>query len=341
VGAGACHARQNVANHRLIEEHAASWLVRRESGHWTPEDADALAHWLSQDTAHRVAFLRLEAVDEETRRLRVLGAGLDSAVVPPVGQWQQSPFFDTPPEQRNPRSRVWYPAVAALLLMALTAGAAFWLMRPIVRANEYVTQVGGLESVSLHDGSGVTLNTATRLRVELRAHERRIELQEGEAYFKVAKDPGRPFVVEAGDMRVVAVGTQFAVRRENGDVRVIVTEGSVNLQGDRSAHLTAGTVARTRGADILVQKEAQEDLQAMVSWRDGRLTFRDTTLADAVAELNRYNARQIEIGDSTLGVLRVSGSFRPTHYDAFVRLLREGYSIRVVARGDKLILTQN
>jgi transmembrane sensor len=228
-----------------------------------------------------------------------------------------------------------------VLLVSLLAVAAFWLKRPVLRADEYVTQVGGLESVSLRDGSGVTLNTATRIQVELRDHERRIELQEGEAYFTVAKDPGRPFVVEAGDKRVVAIGTQFAVRREGGEVRVVVTEGSINLQGDRSARLAVGAVARTRGADILIQQESTEDLQALVSWRGGRLTFRDTTLADAVAELNRYNVRQIEIGDPKLGALRVSGSFRPTHYEAFVRVLQEGYSIRAADRSDKIILTQN
>ncbi len=79
-------------------------------------------------------------------------------------------------------------------------------------------------------------------------HERRIELQEGEAYFTVAKDPGRPFVVEAGDKRVVAIGTQFAVRREGGEVRVVVTEGSINLQGDRSARLAVGAVAQNPGS---------------------------------------------------------------------------------------------
>jgi transmembrane sensor len=204
-----------------------------------------------------------------------------------------------------------------------------------------ISSPGGLESVALRDGSGVVLNTATRLQVELRLHERRIELQQGKAYFTVAKDPARPFVVEAGDKRVVAVGTQFAVRREGPGVRVVVTEGTVNLQGDGSARLPAGSVAHTRGADILVQNKSADELQALMSWREGHLTFRNDTLADAVAEFNRYNTRQIEIGDSQVGTLRISGTFRPTNYDAFVRLLREGYAIHTVERGNELILTQN
>jgi len=336
-----CHGRRNVANHSAIEERAAAWLVRRDGGHWTPTDEEDLARWMAQDTAHRVAFLRLEAIDEETKRLRALGAGVDTTVVPAVGQWQQSPFFNAAPDAPPSRSRVWYPAMAASLIVALVVSTAVWLMRPTLRGEEYATPVGGLESIALRDGSGVTLNTATRLQVELRDHERRVELQEGEAYFTVAKDSARPFIVQAGDKRVVAVGTQFAVRREGAEVRVVVTEGSVNLQGDGSAHLASGSVARTKGGDILVQKEPEDDLQALVSWRDGRLTFRDTSLADAVAELNRYNLRHIEIGDPKVGSLRISGTFRPTHYEAFVRLLREGYSLHVAERGDEIILTRN
>ena len=304
-----------MANHRLIEERAAAWLVKRNSGDWTANDEADLGNWLAQKTSHRVAFLRLEV--------------------------QQSLAFDAASPDRKPRARAWYPAVAAVLVVAIGVGVAFWLMRPPVQADVYATQVGGLETVTLRDGSGVTLNTATRIQFELRAHERRIELRSGEAYFTVSKDPQRPFVVEVGDKRVVALGTQFAVRREGTEVRVVVTEGSVNLQGDRSERLEFGSVARTRGPDILIRKEREDDLQALVGWRDGRLTFRDTTLAEAVAELNRYNVRQIEIGDSQVGALRVSGTFRPTHYEAFVRLLREGYAIRVADRSDKIILTQN
>jgi transmembrane sensor len=330
-----------VENHRLIQEQAAAWLVKRDSGEWTQSDETALAQWLAAATSHRVAFLRLEAVYEETRRLRALGAGIDTADVPAAGQWQQAPFFDSGSGDRPPRSRHWYPALAAAVIVATAVASAFWLLRPTAHGDQYATQVGGLESVALRDGSGVVLNTATRLQVKWEPHDRLIELQEGEAFFTVAKDPARPFVVQAGDKRVVAVGTQFAVRREGSEVRVVVTDGTVNLQGEGSARLPVGSVAHTRGADILVQNEPVEDLQALISWRDGHLTFRNNTLADAVAEFNRYNTRRIEIGDPKVGALRISGTFRPTNSEAFVRLLREGYAIHAAERGNELILTQN
>jgi transmembrane sensor len=334
-------ARRNVENHSLIQEQASAWLVKRDSGEWTQSDETALAQWLTAATSHRVAFLRLEAVYEETRRLRALGAGIDSATVPAAGQWQQAPFFDSGSGDRPSRSRLWYPALAAAVIVATAVASAFWLLRPTTPGEQYATQIGGLESVALRDGSGVVLNTATRLQVKWGPHDRLLELQEGEAFFTVAKDPARPFVVQAGDKRVVAVGTQFAVRREGSEVRVVVTDGTVNLQGEGSARLPVGSVAYTRGADILVQNEPVEDLQALISWRDGHLTFRNNTLADAVAEFNRYNTRQIVVEDAKVGALRISGTFRPANSEAFVRLLREGYGIHTAERGNELILTQD
>jgi len=336
--------RRNVANHSQIQERAADWLVRRDSGEWTPGDEEQLACWLAESTANRVAFLRLESVYEETQRLKALGAGSDNSVVPPVGHWQQSPFFApnaAPPDRARRWEVPWRRAIAAGLVLAVAVGTGLLVTRFASHAEQYVTRVGAVESVSLQDGSAVTLNTASRIRVELQPNERRIELQEGEAFFKVAKDPTRRFVVIAGDKQVVAVGTQFAVRREGAELRVIVAEGTVSLQGAGNLRLAAGSVARTHGVDQLVQKESAEAVQALLSWREGYLTFHDTTLAEAITEFNRYNSRHIEITDPAVAAIRISGTFRPTHYDAFVRLLQEGYSIRAADHGTNITLTQN
>src|SRR5262249_47175706 len=152
----------------------------------------------------------------------------------------------------------------------------------------YSTPVGGIDNVALADGSRMTLNTDTRIRVALTETERRIELDKGEGFFEVAKDPSRPFVVYAGNKRVVAVGTKFSVRRENDDVEVIVTEGRVRLgqqsflpstarEGSSAASagtgndarnsrnadtlLNAGTVARTSKDQILVRPDAAAEAE--------------------------------------------------------------------------------
>lgn len=234
-------------------------------------------------------------------------------------------------------------AVAASVLLCLAAGIA-WYVWPT--APSYSTPVGGLASVPLSDGSKVTLNTDSQIRIEVTETERRVELQQGEAFFEVASDPTRPFVVVAGSKRVIAVGTAFSVRRNGDDVRVTVTEGQVRIEdtaetaasGDRIL-LSAGSVARATEAGILVQQRPVPELQNELSWRTGYLIFRDMPLAEAVAAFNRYNTRKIVIDDPDVAAIRISGKFRSTQYEAFVRLLQEGFPIRAISGGDSIVLT--
>jgi transmembrane sensor len=208
----------------------------------------------------------------------------------------------------------------------------------------------------LADGSILTLNTDSTVRLQFTAGERRVKLERGEAFFEVAKDPVRPFVVEANDRRVVAVGTQFAVRRDDsdGDIQVVVTEGTVRIEGDRGIAasatgtaksdgsggvlLPAGTIAHASGANLLLQKSQALAAQEAVSWRQGVLVFHDLTLAQAAAEFNRYNTRQIVVDDPAIAELTVAGSFQANNVEAFARLLEKGYPIRVRSSGNQVLL---
>jgi len=196
------------------------------------------------------------------------------------------------------------------------------------------------------DGSKVTLNTNSEIRVAVTETERRVTLDKGEAFFEVAKDPRRPFVVHAGDKQIVAVGTKFSVRRDADAVRVVVTEGRVRLERSSAsgaaplAQLSAGTIARAAGAGTLVQEKPLDEAEEFLSWRTGFLVFRDTTLGDAVAEFNRYNMHKIVIEDPAVAAMHVGGSFRSTNVDAFVRLLQEGFQIHVDQRDEQIVLTR-
>ena len=337
-------------DHLVAEERAAAWLARRDGGEWSREDDVRLAEWLNESTAHRVAFLRLENAWEGARRARALST-LPAGSVPPAGEWRQAPYFQAAvPATRHVTQRHslrrWSVAAACLALVVGlgTAGYIFnWLGHGV-----YSTPVGGISSVPLADGSVVTLNTASRIRVEFDPNERRVVLERGEAYFAVKRNASRPFIVIAGEQRIVDVGTQFSVRRDLPGIQVIVTEGTVRFESAPThAHpgigtmpttapaaaidvpLSAGTIALAQDGDVLVHKESVRQAQDMVSWREGYLTFHDTTLADAVAEFNRYNNRRIMIGDAGVADTRISGTFRPTNYEAFVRLLHDGYAIDV------------
>jgi transmembrane sensor len=209
----------------------------------------------------------------------------------------------------------------------------------------------------MKDGSNVTLNTDSAIRVALSPTQREVQLDHGEAFFEVAKDPNRPFIVNAGDKRVIAVGTKFSVRRIDDEIRVFVTEGKVRVEdrrvaadstssvaagevSDRQVLLAAGGIARARDDSILVRQNALPEIENYLSWRTGYLTFTETPLADAVAEFNRYNNRKIVIADPQVAAIRIGGKFRATNVEVFVRLLTDGYPIDAQSKDDQIIFRE-
>lgn len=374
-------------SHSAIEDQAAAFLAQRDSGDWTTEQQAQLDQWLADSIARRVAYLRLETVWEEARRLKAVCAGLPVGIVPAPGTWQHSPFFgreagvvssrllpgsfdtiqDLTPhphcedelstaarsvstvadENYSPsrRSRLQTLSIVAMLMVAGVAGS-YWFTSERWSGDRYTTPIGGFSSVPLRDGSRIMLNTATQVRIELTAQERGIQLDHGEAFFQVAHDTIRPFVVHVGRKRVIAVGTQFSVRRNGDDIRVVVTEGKVRVESEgRSpqsvaslslrtdqrrlgeAFVTPGEIASAGDEGIVVEDRGLPAVQDDLSWRLGYLTFHDTSLQDAIAEFNRYNAHQIKIDDPQISLVRISGTFRALNYDAFVRILDDGFGI--------------
>jgi len=338
-----------------IELRAGHWLARRDRSDWTEQDEILLQQWLEQSTAHVVAFVRLEAAWTEAKRLQALAGGIEPGTVPSVEEWGLARFFDpatgvvpSAPAESSSRPRRgllrglsrW--GLAASVLIAIAVG----LVRYWPPGTSYSTPVGGIVLVPMSDGSRVTLNTDSKIRLDLTETQRLVELQQGEAFFEVAKDPSRPFVVAAGPKRVVAVGTKFSVRRDGDEVQVFVTEGRVRVEDTEpvaNAHdslqtLAAGSLARGDGGALLVQHEALPEIERQLSWRAGYLLFRDTPLSEAVAEFNRYNPQQIVIGDPGVGAIRISGKFRPTQYEAFLRLMQKGFAVRTHRAGDAIVI---
>jgi transmembrane sensor len=366
-----------------IDAVASDWLIRRESVAWSSADQARLDEWLNAATLNRVAFLRLELAWEDAKRLKALGAGIAGDRPPPPGRWNLTPFFDSrasessgndpetvlseaasarPTIEESPylaapaagrakplglRQRKLALSAAAALLFAV-GGGLYLALAP--NGERYATPVGGLASVPMPDGSNITLNTDSQIRIALTDTERRVELGHGEAFFEVSKDPKRPFVVRAGDKRVIAVGTKFSVRREGDDIEIVVTEGKVRVEdgaagqdsrvgGSADVFLTPGSIARADDAGVLVQRRTLPEAEEHLGWRTGWLMFRDQGLADAIAEFNRYSARKIVIQDPAIASLKIEGNFRATNVDAFVRLLESGFPVRAEVRADQILLT--
>lgn len=377
-------------SHQDIEDQAAAFLAQRDSGDWSPADEAQLEQWFAASVARRVGFLRLEAAWDEARRLKTFSAGLPAGLVPPPGEWRHTPFFDSqsvllPQEtsitlpsliptvptvsaQKFPRSRrrLRFLAVAAAVLLTIGV-VTYFKWNP--NGDRYSTPIGGIASVPLADGSHMTLNTATQVRVELTPHERHIRLDDGEAFFEVAHDASRPFIVQVGDKSVIAVGTKFSVRRNGDDIRVVVTEGRVRVEsglhaegrganlatapdiqtaaagvsregGTGEVFLTAGSIGSAGDAGVVVEQRPLADAEDDLTWRQGYLTFHDTSLADAVAEFNRYNSHKIVIDDPAVAAIRISGSFRALNYEAFVRVLGDGFAIHASNTDDATTLTR-
>ncbi len=331
---------------KAVEDQAAEWLVRRDAGNWTASDQAELERWLQASTAHVVAFIRLETAWQRTHRLKFLGDGSPRspdeqmpALVPDSGDGASARREGEHSSEGKPRRFIPLLAAGVLVTVALAfTAASLWPTHD----TSFRTPVGGIAAIPMSDGSKIVLNTDSEIRVEFTESQRHVQLEHGEAFFAVAKDSARPFIVSVGNKRVVAVGTAFSVRRENDDMRVVVTEGKVRIEkGDRNeVLLQAGSIARARRDQVVLEQKPQSELDAALSWRDGFLTFRETTLPDAIAEFNRYNERKIVLrDDSALAAIRLSGKFQATQYQAFVRLLEASYQLRAHDSKDRIVLS--
>lgn len=332
---------------RQIERTAAAWLARRDGEAWNGDDEARLQAWLAAETAHRVAFLRLAAAWDESARLKALAAGRAGDAPPPRAYAGDTTGGSAARRRPAPTRGGRLAAAAMLAVVALGAlGLHAWRVREVAHPVDYATAVGRLDSIRLSDGSEATLSSDSRIAVTMATAERRIDLLGGEAFFEVAKDHARPFVVDADGRRAIAVGTRFSVRRQGDALRVVVTEGVVRLEsparpgrtGAEPVLLPAGSIAEATRDGISVHRGTLAAAERALEWRGGRLYFDDTPLSVAAEEFNRYNGRKLVMGDADVAALRIGGNFRWSNPDAFARLLQDGFGVRVEARGDLLVL---
>lgn len=220
----------------------------------------------------------------------------------------------------------------------------------------YSTGVGEQRQLVLADGSRLTLNTATDIRVKLTDARREVTVERGEALFEVAKDAGRPFVVGVSDAKVVATGTAFVVRstppaQDGGGVfGVTLLEGQVLVQrsGRAVQEVLSDTVVMKPGERLQVRRlpgpagraekgQAQLDhppLDRLLAWKRGLVDLDDVTLPEAIADMNRYSSVEITLADpQALGELRVSGTYRTGDNRAFAEAVATLHGLVVRPRG--------
>ncbi len=219
-------------------------------------------------------------------------------------------------------------AVAVALAAALRVFAPFSEPPPM----EYATQVGEQLSVSLADGSVVTLNTRSALEVAYSPRYRDVRMSGGEALFEAAEDAERPFRVFAGGAMIEAVGTRFNVRQRSGEVVVTVLEGAVDVSAEHSS----GNAARLRPAAAVRVAEDQQaraadegivvvdrDAGAAIAWRERRLVFDALPVRAVIEEFNRYQAPPVVVADAAVAELPISGVFRSDDRESFLQFLSQ------------------
>ena len=317
-----------------IEDQAAQWLAREDRGFEAPEFV-AFEVWLNQSTAHQVAYLRLKAAWQRTDRLAALRHPALASTPKGMRAWEAAPA---------------YRALAATVLLAIGIGfGGYYLSGHRSPAIEpvpvYATQVGQHQTIRLTDGTSVELNTNTRLRARMTSTSRVVRLEQGEAYFDVAHDPTRPFVVFAGNRKITDIGTKFSVRRDGDDVQVLVAEGRVRVDipnariGNRPIEAAASSIIVAKADGTLVAQKSQHDIADRLSWRQGMLVFDQDTLAAAAAEFNRYSNKHIIVVGRARD-LRIGGRFKPDNVEVFVSLIKEGFGLKIERTDTEIVVSE-
>jgi len=311
-----------------VEARAAAWLERRDREDWSAADQEALNSWLAESPAHRLAYLRLYAAWTDADRLAVL---------------RRSPP-ETQAARKSKRSTYIRVAVVTAFAIALSAAGVAYLLSP--REQVYATTVGAHRTVRLADGSQIELNTDTVLRARISATQRKVWLDRGEAFFQVKHDAAHPFMVMAAGNRMLDVGTKFVVRRRADRLEVAMLEGSVRFYAadgqaqSRPALLTKGDVMVATTNSVSVTRKQTTDLVNALGWRRGVIVFKDTTLGDAVGELDRYNDRKVIVADASVARRTISGTIATTDVAAFIRVARNILGLRVETRGDEVVISR-
>ena len=330
-----------------IEAAAARWLLKRDDGEWTPADQAELDRWLRASPSHRVSFIRLGSLWRKANQLKSLAGAVPRGQVPPRYSLQPRRAFSgqdlTAGDRRGGLGyrKTAVAAFAAGLVLLLAVGLHIGLHGPAT----YSTDIGGFSRIRTADGSTIELNTATEIKVTITPTRREIELVRGEAFFEVAKDAARPFTVYAHQHRITALGTQFSVWSRVDSIQVSVVDGSVGVllaasrpKSPDSTILTAGTITEVGVNRITPRAHDTDAMARSLAWRQGYINLVNTSLSEAVAELNRYSTRQIVIADPALESIKVGGNFRMDNVEACLRSF-EILGIHSERQDGRIILT--
>lgn len=336
---------ENQKTDKLLEE-AARWSARLRAADFSESERAELQQWLQADTAHADAFAAAKLVADGVRELTRLDPRLSAMVDEAYAMGTAAGSNAARPLPRLKSRWALGTGFAAVLAMLTLVGGRGTTQSQSPEPPTQIYAAGEtVRQVLLEDGSQLSLDTGARVSVRLSAHERRLQLLAGRALFEVAHDRNRPFSVEANGVVTTALGTRFQVdRAQDHSVSVVLSEGSVEVDQrlergiERNTRLRPGQqiVADARGEADWIKQDV--DTEVATSWSRGRLVFRATPLAQAVAEVNRYSPIRLVIADPALSELAVSGNFIPGDGRPIATAFAEVLPLRLVETGGEIVL---
>jgi transmembrane sensor len=336
------------AENRLKRE-AADWVTKQDQG-FTPEEQDAFFHWLAQDPRHREIFSQRKSM---WKKLDVLA------------EWRPEHSLEPNPDLLAVQARsalIKWVGLCAAMAAVFTIGLLVKAPRsdrPVDAAIMLTPVEGALhyENHILPDGSVIELNRGAQVSVSFTDHLLLVNLSDGEAHFTVTKDSRRPFVVQARNTTVKAVGTAFNVSIGSEEIAVLVTEGKVlmtvglstrgemaqDFNATAGQELSAGQGSslsrQSTGAVPVIERFTAEEISRRLSWKSEVLEFTATPLAEVILEFNRRNHTQLVIEDPALGSREITATLRPNNLNGFIELLELTLDVQAESAGDfKIIL---
>jgi len=306
-----------------IDEQAATWFIRLQSGHASGEEQAAFLNWLNQADRHREAFDEISRLWGDTELLQALTETAQKQGIAPAQKITAANF-------KRPL------AMAAAIALTLL----FRNELAILMQSDYSTRVGERKTVNFDDGSTAMLNTDSAISVSMTGSQRRIELLKGEVYFEVKPDPKRPFIVQADYSTTRVLGTRFFVHEKGGSDEVKVVSGRVEVS-DQGA-LKQTLVLHDRETVSIDGSGLSEALLAdsalSSSWINGFLVFEDIPLESVINQIRRYRTGLVVYKDSALRGLKINGRINLRDSDDMLKVLGKNLSVKMTYLTDWLVI---
>lgn len=312
-----------MAESRSPDEAAAGWHIYLREEPDDPELRRQFEAWLQESPLHRQAWAEIN---------ETLGV-LDLA--PPERKRRSGArrrFWGSPANDRTGRRTLKVAAFAGFAMAACIAAFVFVPDLSLRLRADHYTRAGVTQDIHLADGSEIILAPRSAVSMHMTAHERRIDLLRGEAYFVVHHDASRPFTVIAGPVTTTDIGTMFDARTDGDETSVAVREGAVHVSAKGSIGLErdlhAGDRVDVRGTQVISDTQVPETIGL---WRDGMLVAQDNTIADMVAALQPWTSTRIIVAHDTLAARKVSGSYDLHHPETSLQLIVHPYGGKVMS----------